>query len=156
MKISLLSFVLALTAVPAFAATDPIIAQQVVSIGYRPPQVPGEVIVSVSVSGKVVETSKYDDGKVEKVDIATLSAPVLNHLKAKIAAVQPGDLIDPNPKDPPCMDAPSVIYEVAAADGTMTKVGAAYGCKELAKKDYPQADAEIVSQLKALSNLRHN
>lgn len=155
MKKAFFSLFLIFAVLPAFAATEKTIAQRVMSIGFRPPDSPASITLTVGDLGNVVKTSKYDGGRIEQEALATLSAPVLNRIKAKIAAVKPGKLIDPNPNQPICMDAPNTNYEVAMADGSMTAVGANEQCKDLVKEGYPMADSEIVEILNGLWTLAY-
>lgn len=155
MKSLALALLLAFTASANASQTtvNPIVAQMVVSIGFRPPESPREVVISISARGNVVETSTYDDGRAEKIALLKLGPAIMKQLTTNIAAVVPGEVVDPNPDMPSCMDAPYIKYEIVSSNGTTSKLAERIACKELYKAGNPQADAQIVNLLETLSTL---
>ena len=64
-------------------------------------------------------------------------------------SVKPGELVDPQPNHPGCMDAPSFQYVVEAPQGRIV-IWAKEECKTMTRKNATAADTEIMQILSAI------
>ena len=139
---------------PQAAPDQPqVIARVVVGSFFVPPGRPVSTSVTISTAGAVVRTDSWMDGRSKTVAVATLSPEITAKLVKASAAVQPGELVDPNPSEPSCQDAPSTTYY--AVKNQEIAIGARQGCKDLYKENSSDADMLLKSALEAALNLSY-
>lgn len=157
MKKILITLLLSLSALTASAqnppATPTIIAQFERAGGMLPPTMPYRSAIQISNKGVVNSVDTYYNGKVVSTKLSTLSKPVLAKLKSQIAQVKAGELIDPNPDEPLCTDAPSMTYSVFTASNQKIDISGHYGCKEFTKTNPSSGDYSVVNVLDGLKSL---
>lgn len=130
-----------------------IIAQVVSGGGFAPPSVPVRWTVDIMSNGDVQATESYRDGHTDVKLLAVLSADVLANLKVLVQSTKAGELVDPNPSQPGCMDAPSTTYYSILNDGTKIAIAGSERCKELERKDATGSDYTIKNVLAGLTAL---
>jgi hypothetical protein len=163
MKTQFLALVLILSSLTAFAGNEgpqaapvlppKLIAQLVTGSGFGPPSMPAVSTINVLENGKVQATDRYRDGHVTVEELAQLSPMVLAKLQTLVNSTVAGELVDPSPEFPGCMDAPSTTYYAILADGTKIAVAGQQQCKELQKSNATSSDYQIESILKGFISL---
>lgn len=140
---------------PSAMPTKPqsIIAQVVSSGGFAPEYVPVRWTVDIMSNGDVQATESYRDGHTNVKLLAVLSADVLINLKSLVQSTKPGALVDPNPTQPGCMDAPSTTYYSILNDGTKIAIAGTEECKVLERKEATSSDYTIKNVLVGLAAL---
>jgi hypothetical protein len=156
-----------LTSVSAFAGNEgpsaapqlppPIVAKVQIASFFHPPDSPDTVRVEIAANGKVTRTEVYmrQNNKVVVKQIAKLAPSVIKSLIEHANKVVAGELKDPNPKEPGCMDAPSITYTAINQSGEID-IAERQACKEMEKENATFEDQAVRSALDAaldLSNL---
>ncbi len=166
MKNLILALALCLVATPSLArdgndgpnaaqearSAPKIIAQVSIGAMFVPHDHPKGESVSVKDNGDVEHTLYWFNGKTKVKIIAKLSNATLAKLKANVNAVSKGEVVDPNPELPGCMDAPTTTY-LANTNGVLLAIEQRIDCKDFRKTDANEADAAVVKTLKALMDL---
>jgi hypothetical protein len=154
---------LMLTSVSAFAGNEgpnaapqlppiPVVATVQIASFFHPPGSPDTIRVEIMKDGQILRTEVYRDQKVITKQVATLSHELSRAIDAAVSKVKPGKLIDPNPKSPGCMDAPSVNYSVTSDNGKID-IGATVACKEMIKDNGDENDGLVRRALEAADSL---
>ena len=142
------------TPMPQPAVPD--IAQYSVSIGFQSnPNMPFAVSISVNAEGRVRYTEHFRPGRVVNKEVAVLSKELTARLKASVAAIKPGKMVDPSPNDPGCYDAPTVTYQAIQASGERITLAQTHRCKGYEKENATDADKAVVEALNSLKDLAH-
>ena len=160
MKPLFLTALLSLMFAPAFAGNEgpqaappnpgpAVIAEFSVGGGLRPPSSPYAISVTIDSAGVVRYVEEYGGGRDKSRKVAVLSADTLASLEAHVEAVQSGELKDPNPKRPGCVDAPSSDYQVIKKSGERIGIAARRACKDYEKEDATEADVAVIKALDA-------
>lgn len=163
MKTQILAMLLVLSTLTAQAGNEgpqaapkpppKMIAQVVTGGGFAPPSVPVRRTIDVLADGQVQSTESYRDGHTVTKALAKLSKGVLSKLQAIVTATQAGELVDPNPQNPGCMDAPSITYYAILANQTKIAVASVEQCKQLERADASSGDYQIKDVLQGLMSL---
>lgn len=136
----------------AMAKMPETIARVQIGAMFAPPEWPRSQSVDVLATGEVLSIKKYNDGKVETESLAILGTEKLARLKSDIAGMSKGEVVDPNPQQDGCMDAPTTTYS-AVQDGALTKIAQDIDCKHFRKKNMNMEDSRVISTLEALLTL---
>ena len=86
--------------------------------------------------------------------IKNLDDRELANIKSYIKTIKPGDLYDPTPEAPGCMDAPSMSYTIYQ-NNTAIVIAQVEACKEMARQNVGIADGRIVQILSEIAQLVH-
>lgn len=134
----------------------PVIAERTLSGGFFvAPGSPYAYSIQILIDGTVVKTEWIrGEGKDEEKYsvITTLSSNRLKTLRKLIKSIQPGDMYDPNPKDPRCQDAP-MSRDLVHKNGVQIEIAKNAGCKKFARQNATSADLRIIKILDALEKL---
>jgi hypothetical protein len=140
---------------PQAAPSQPkqIVAQVVTGGGFAPDYVPVRSTVDILSTGEVQATDSYRDGHTAIKLIATLAPDVLTNIKSLAESIRAGEMVDPNPSSPGCMDAPSTIYYAIKNDGTKIAIAQNEQCKQYERKEANSGDYVIKNVLQGMISL---
>jgi hypothetical protein len=100
---------------PALAAQT--LIEREFTAGFTP--YPVNSVITIASDGKVTATLRYPrSGKIEILSLATIEYQALGGLKEIVGSISQKELVDTNPEEPKCLDAPSLQYTLSKADGT--------------------------------------
>ncbi|MES2855814.1 MAG: hypothetical protein V4692_08120 [Bdellovibrionota bacterium] len=163
MKTFLMS-ILMLSSLTAFAGNEgpsgappvdpPVLAKVEVWIPFGPPESPGSVTLTIDSKGRIVREDQYRNNRSVKRSVGKLSTAVVKGLAKAVSAVKPGKLVDPDPKDEGCFDAPTTTYTAINAEGEI-QISQKMRCKHFEKENSGTAEQQVESALAAAMNLSH-
>jgi len=120
-----------------------ILAEQVESVGFAPPDFRGVYRFTVLTDGTIQST----DNKEKTTVLGSLSADVVKGLSDVIDKIKSDELVVPTASG--CMDAPSLSMQVRQSNGTQYTIWKNQACRDFnPKDDYAGAVEQTVSQLK--------
>jgi hypothetical protein len=131
-----------------------VLAEYSISGGlFVPPGYPSAYRYQILTDG-LVQVKTYIQGQNDPTTrrLKKLSPRHLAHIEALVQAIEPGDMVDPNPNEPGCQDGPTFTYMVYKADAKII-IGQNYNCKELSRPNGGDADKELMRILAAIKNL---
>ncbi|MBK9040343.1 MAG: hypothetical protein IPL83_14490 [Bdellovibrionales bacterium] len=109
-------------------AAQPLI-QREFTAGFTP--YPVNSVITIASDGKVTATLKYPrSGKIENLSLATIDYQALEVIKEAVGSISKKELVDTNPEEPKCLDAPSLQYTLSKADGTSFPFYREHSCHE--------------------------
>jgi hypothetical protein len=127
---------------------DPVLAEYIAAGGFFVP--PGSVAskqYQILQSGTVQLVSWIRGEQSPKVEtLKQLSTEELALCNNLVEAIEPGELVDPNPESPGCMDAPSFRYVVHSSKGEIT-IWEKFNCKVMDRPAATEADSAIMKIL---------
>ncbi len=135
-----------------FAATNSILLRSTTHVEYSP--TPGTSTLTIDTDGNVDYQSPNvrRDGDSSGRPLAKLSPDALQRLKAQVAALNPDTaLVDRNPEDPECADAPSVNMMAYQENAKEIRFYAESGCHEFRLEDW--SGYGLIELIKGLEHL---
>lgn len=133
-----------------------VLAEYIVNGGFFvPPNSPVTRRYQILSNGVAQEVVLYNSNKAPTTSLLkNLSTRELESIKSYIKTVKPGELYDPNPEAPGCMDAPGMRYTIYQ-DTTAIVIAQVQDCKEMARQNVSIADGRIVQILSEIAQLAH-
>ncbi|WP_413291505.1 hypothetical protein [Bdellovibrio sp. HCB337] len=137
---------------PPYRAT--IIAERTVGGGYPPP--PGHShgrSIQITDDGTVLKAEWFVGEQDPRIThVMKLTVKQLTKLQKNIQSIQPGDLIEPNPEQRGCYDAPTSTDRVYKS-GLVIKIAQKAACKQYTRENAKLADRKVINLLNALEEL---
>jgi hypothetical protein len=138
---------------PQASPSEPakIIAEVIVGIMFAPPTSPRTIRYQIFSTGNTQVVKTMRDGTETAQALKTYSPEEARAIRANVKEIVAGKIFDPNPSMPGCMDAPSVVYKVYKSKGEI-EIFHRFNCKNSARKNANQADADMIKILNDLSH----
>ena len=119
----------------AMAANETVVAEKVLSAGFRPPTAPHALGLRVFEDGRVVAFTSFDDSRLDKINqVATLSGKAVLKLKTELKTLKSVKLKNTS-TGPACQDAPMIVYRGLGAEGKLVELQAQIGCQLHVRSD---------------------
>ena len=163
MKSQCLALLLSLTTLTAWAGNEgpqaaptlpsQVLAEMVIGSGFGPPDMPFSTTIDIMKDGRVQEIQTFRMNRTVITELATLAPDTLAKLNKTVQSTKKGNIVDPDPKVPSCMDAPTTMYFAILNSGERIELGASEGCKEMRKDNATYGDKQIQKILQGFMSL---
>jgi hypothetical protein len=118
-----------------------------------PPDYPINVHYQILTDGTVqVQSWKRNQKDPEVRVLKKLSQDKVAQIDDLVQSIEPGEMVDPNPGAPPCMDGGSRKYVVYSLEGEIT-IAETIACKKMIRPNATEADEAMIVTLNSVKKL---